>query len=769
MDDLDLLMPAGEQQSAPMDFGKFFAGFWKRKYIILLLTLIGAAWFFWDSKNEKPVYSTFATIKTRSFDTDAEGILSRDRQAELRSRSFAERVTARMGLALQMGTKAGPQGDVFSEFHTTTTPTPGKYKIQVDDNGTFSIYLVEYPKETLLDSISVWDAISKEYTYDGLTFRLNPRWVESPQFVNFRIRPFERAVAELNTMVTAEVSKNGNLMKLTIKGEDRDHIADQLNQIADIYVQETLLLRDRDANTYRKRLEGSLEVAAAKVREADADLRNFFSKYPLSLDAAKRTILDEMQRNSYTLREIPQQREQLTQLLEKLGEPVLGSDPEQYRRLIVRQLANFSAMRDEPALALLRDQLDSQEKQLGDLMRDYSNDYAPLVSLRASIRETQDNIIAFASNYRNTLAQKESETRVKMADIQAQQRMLPDDEYRLMELERNKKVSEDHYTTLYTKLQKLEIADGGEGEDFAVLDRAIKPTVPINPSQSTKVFIGAALGLVAGLALSLGIDLADRHIRTPGDVDRHLKLKVLGAIPNVDFKDIPEYHDHEKAKQIDRQLVTHDYSPTPIGEAYRALRTQIIFSRTHERPHSIAITSVAPEEGKSFTASNLAIIFAQQRTNTLLVDADLRRGVLHNTFQMRREPGLANYLSSSVTLSSIVQQTHVPNLSFISCGVLLPNPSELLGSPLMRRFLDEASRKFDIVLFDTPPLDAATDAVVLGTQVNAVVLVVRAGKTRIGKAKEKMEIFNTVPVKLVGAVLNSSDTQLVQNYSYYHY
>jgi len=258
--------------------------------------------------------------------------------------------------------------------------------------------------------------------------------VESPQFVNFRIRPFERAVAELNTMVTAEVSKNGNLMKLTIKGEDRDHIADQLNQIADIYVQETLLLRDRDANTYRKRLEGSLEVAAAKVREADADLRNFFSKYPLSLDAAKRTILDEMQRNSYTLREIPQQREQLTQLLEKLGEPVLGSDPEQYRRLIVRQLANFSAMRDEPALALLRDQLDSQEKQLGDLMRDYSNDYAPLVSLRASIRETQDNIIAFASNYRNTLAQKESETRVKMADIQAQQRMLPDDEYRLMEL-----------------------------------------------------------------------------------------------------------------------------------------------------------------------------------------------------------------------------------------------------------------------------------------------------------------------------------------------
>ncbi len=769
MDDLDLLQGGAEPQSPAMDFGKFFKGFWKRKWLIVVLAAAGAAWFYWDSKNEVPIYSTFATIKTRSFDTESESILSWSRQAELRSRSFAERVAARMGLALQMGSKSGPQGEVFSEFHTTTSPVPGKYKIQVDSTGTFSIFLVEYPRETLLDSLSVWDVLSRPDTCNGFIFRLNPRFVEKPQFVTFRIRPFEKAVAELNSMVTAEVSKNGNLMKLTIKGPDRENLDDQLNQIADIYVQETLRLRDRDANSYRKRLEGSLEIAAAKVREADANLRAFYAKYPLSLDAAKKTIQDEMQLNSYTLREIPQQREQLTQLLQKLGEPVVGSDPEQYRRLIVRQLANFSAMREEPALALLRDQLESQEKQLADLSRDYSDDYAPLVNLRKSIRETQDNIIAFASNYRNTLVQKETETRTKMDAIQAQQRMLPDDEYRLMELERNKRISEDHYTTLYTKLQKIEIADGGEGEDIAILDRAIQPTVPINPSKSTKIFIGGALGLALGLALSLGIDLADRHIRTPGDVERHLGLKVLGAIPNVDFKDIPEYHDHEKAKQIDRQLVTHDYSPTPIGEAYRALRTQLIFSRNHERPHSIVITSVAPEEGKSFTASNLAIIFAQQRTNTLLVDADLRRGVLHNTFQMRREPGLANYLSTSVTLTSIVQQTHIPNLSFISCGALMPNPSELLGSPLMRRFLDEASRKFDIVLFDTPPLDAATDAVVLGTQVNAVVLVVRAGKTKISKAKEKMEIFHTVPAKLVGAVLNSSDTQLVQNYSYYHY
>ncbi len=769
MDDLDLLQSGGEQETSAIDFSKFLKGFWKRKFIILLFVLAGGGYFYWQSQNEVPIYSTFVTLKTLQFDSDTESILSRDRQAELRSRSFSERVTARMGLALQIGNQTGPNEEIFSEFTTNEHPVPGKYKIVADDAGNCQIFFIEYPKETLIDSLIIWDAINSPRTLNGFTFRFNPKYFQQTRVINFRIRPFERAVSEFKNTVTAEINRSGTIMVLTMRGTNPDMIADKINQIADIYVQETLKLKDRDVNNYRKRVESSLEIAGGKVREADAALRDFYSRYPLSLDAAKKTILDEMQFYTRSLREIPQQREQLTQLLERLTVSVSGTDPDQYRRLIVRQLANFSAMREEPSLALLRDQLETQERQYQELAKDYSSDYQPLQALSQNIRDTQDNIIAFASNYRNILVQKENEARLKMAESQAKQRMLPDDEYRLLDLERNKRISEDYYTSLYSKLQKLDIDGGVERDEIAVLDRALRPTAPINPSKRMQVFIGAGIGLAAGLALSLVMDFADRTLRTPAEVEKYLNLTVLGAIPNVDFKDIPEYHDYEKARQIDRQLVTHDYSPTPIGEAYRALRTHLLFSRNHERPHSIVLTSVTPEEGKSFTASNLAIIFAQQRTNTLVVDADLRRGVLHNTFQMNREPGLANYLSNSVTLATIVQQTHIPNLSFISCGALMPNPSELLGSPLMHRFLDEVSRKFDMVIFDTPPLDAATDAVVLGTQVQAVVIVVRAGKTSRSKAKEKMEIFQSVPVKLVGAVLNGSDSQLVKNYSYYHY
>ncbi|MDZ7264742.1 MAG: CpsD/CapB family tyrosine-protein kinase, partial [candidate division KSB1 bacterium] len=223
-------------------------------------------------------------------------------------------------------------------------------------------------------------------------------------------------------------------------------------------------------------------------------------------------------------------------------------------------------------------------------------------------------------------------------------------------------------------------------------------------------------------------------------------------------------------KQIDQQLVTYDYSPTPVGEAYRSLRTNLVFSKSTGRIQSFVITSTAPGDGKSFTAANVAISMAQHKSNTLLIDADLRRGVLHNTFGIPKEPGFTNYLTGMISFQHIINETLIPNLSMISCGSLLPNPSELLGSHQMKRFLDEAKRKFDIIIFDSPPLNAATDAIVIGTQVDAVVLVIRSGVTDRNIAKQKLEMFRNVPARLIGVILNGTTAEFGHDgYSYYHY
>jgi capsular exopolysaccharide synthesis family protein len=184
----------------------------------------------------------------------------------------------------------------------------------------------------------------------------------------------------------------------------------------------------------------------------------------------------------------------------------------------------------------------------------------------------------------------------------------------------------------------------------------------------------------------------------------------------------------------------------------------------------LCITSTSPGDGKSFTAANLAITMAQQKSNTLLIDCDLRRGVLHNTFGVPKEPGFTNFLTSNHSALEYISETNIPNLHLISCGSLIPNPSELLGSHQMRRFMDEMRRKFDLIVFDTPPLNAATDAVVIGTQVDATIIVIRASKTDRTVARQKLEMFNNVPAKVIGVVLNGTSADLAhEGYSYYHY
>jgi capsular exopolysaccharide synthesis family protein len=265
-------------------------------------------------------------------------------------------------------------------------------------------------------------------------------------------------------------------------------------------------------------------------------------------------------------------------------------------------------------------------------------------------------------------------------------------------------------------------------------------------------------------------EMMDRTLKTVDDVKGYLKLDVLGAIPQVAFDNVFDFQDHEKAKMIDQQLVTHDFAPTPIGEAYRSLRTSLIYNKKTGRLQTLVLTSTAPGDGKSFTAANLGITLAQQKSKTLLVDTDLRRGVQHNTFGVPKEPGFSNFLCGQVISADIINETHIPNLSMISCGALVPNPSELLGSLQMRRFLDEMRRKFDVIIFDTPPLNAATDAVVLGTQVDGVAIVVRAGKTHREVARQKLELFHNLEAKVIGVILNGTSVDLAhEGYSYYHY
>jgi capsular exopolysaccharide synthesis family protein len=204
-------------------------------------------------------------------------------------------------------------------------------------------------------------------------------------------------------------------------------------------------------------------------------------------------------------------------------------------------------------------------------------------------------------------------------------------------------------------------------------------------------------------------------------------------------------------------LVTLADPRSPAAEAFRTLRTNIYFSGLDRSIHTLLVTTVAPVEGKSTTLANLAVAMAQGDQRTILVDADLRRPSLHTLFELNNDKGLTSlFIDAKGPIEPILKDVNVPNLQVLTSGPLPPNPAEVLGSQRMLEIIEALKQRADIVLFDAPPVIAVTDAMVLGTRVDGMVLVVNAGQTRREHAKRAKEQLEKLNIRIVGAVLNGA-------------
>lgn len=223
---------------------------------------------------------------------------------------------------------------------------------------------------------------------------------------------------------------------------------------------------------------------------------------------------------------------------------------------------------------------------------------------------------------------------------------------------------------------------------------------------------------------------------------------------------------NEKILTLKRRLLAHNNPRNPIVEQYRTIRSNIQFSNIDDNIKTIAFTSSMPGEGKSTTASNLATVYAQQGLKVLLVDADLRKPTAHYTFRLENHLGLTNILTKQATLLQAIQETEVPNLNLLTSGPVPPNPAELLSSSYVEELIQLMKENFDMVIFDTPPVLAVTDAQILSHKVDGTILVVSSNKTDKNasiKAKERLVKSN---VKLLGVILNNLKSK--ENYYYYY-
>jgi len=226
---------------------------------------------------------------------------------------------------------------------------------------------------------------------------------------------------------------------------------------------------------------------------------------------------------------------------------------------------------------------------------------------------------------------------------------------------------------------------------------------------------------------------------------------------------------HKKAKGTDvkRSLITQQDPRSHISEQYRTIRTNIQFASVDKELTTIVVTSSGPAEGKSTTVANLAVVFAQQGKQVLLIDSDLRKPTVHYTFNVSNTKGLTNVLTKQSALGEVVQPSMQENLSLLTSGPIPPNPAELLSSKAMEELIKEASATYDMVLFDSPPLLAVTDGQILASKCDGTLLIVSSGKTEIEQAIKAKDLLNSVNSHLLGVILNNKKLKNPHYYSYY--
>ncbi len=763
----------GSSGGSKLDLTRYIAALKKRWWLSALIAFVVTVPWVIFVKREQPIYEATASIRYRNLSENAEGYLE-DVYEQITSRTFTEQVVSDFGLVadIEQDKDSGrflTRRQVFAKFTSTDNPQPGEYILRLPGDGNFSLaQLDQGNNESPVRKGEVALATLDTVSVCGFAFQLTET-PNLPKVVRFNISSFRSAVESLQGRVGVDFNRSMTIMFVALRDNDPYIVTQTVNSLADIFIKKSFVIGKQSQDTRLQMLK--TQADKAKLDFDDVDRRYTEAKRTMGFvgESGLQVVLEQHRSARGELQNLSAQQEALAELLARL-KPVEGNVAPEEKSLVYKALASSSVFANNPTMAITKEQLEGLLVEYGRQISLKAETHPDVVRLRARVEQlytkVEDATVSRLAALRREVTSKQGEVGQYASKIN----MLPTQQSDLAELDTEWKRKFQTYENIQTQIQELEISSVSEKPAIEILDPAIEPQFPTNGNKAARAAGGAVVGLLLGLGVVLGMEALDRTIKTVEEAKSTVKLNVLGAIPQISFGDFYDVHDHEKAKMVDQQLVTHDFSPTPIGEAYRSLRTNLLFSKTAGRIQTFVITSMAPGDGKSFTAANLSITMAQQKSNTLLVDTDLRRGVLHNTFGVPKEPGFSNYLMGSILAAEIITETHIPNLSVISCGSLIPNPSELLGSVQLRRFLDEMRRRFDLIIFDTPPLNAATDAVVLGTQVDGTVVVIRAGKTQKNVARQKIELFHNVHAKLLGLILNGTSVDLAhEGYSYYHY
>ncbi len=662
--------------------------------------------------------------------------------------------------------------DVFRSYHALDSLKTGQYYIKF----TKEKYRVYYSNNKV-KNVLMFELFRSQHRFavGGMSFEFNPSFLPKPRSVNFTIEEKKNTVNRLRKKITTSLDASRTLLTIRYTGTDPVLTARVANKIADLFVKKTLELKRYKTIAVLKTLGEQLTVARKNLQSAENALEQYRSKNPmLTLSPNLNDDLQQLSNIEVELKAINEDKK----MLDDLGQAnqTATQDPS----TSLKEKLSFLQSRDVPSAQVLLADYNNLLAQRQALLAKYPETHPNVVEVQQRISDVEKRIKELISNFREDLSTRLANNNRKQRNLNNKLRNLPAQETVLAKLVRDKQVNERLFSSVLEKYNEAKIADAAVIPDAYLLDYAMVPERTSNTVFFILVgIIGLIFSFAGGIASVVLWDLVNPSIKDETDIKYDIHLPILSSIPVIGSEEsIPKFVDEKDKFKIDSKLITSDYAPNIIGEKYRTLRTHLLFSeKEHMRIKSIVVTSLNANEGKSLNISNLAITIAQQKIPTVLIDTDLRRGVLHRSFVCEKRPGISDLLNSRADINvanvqKIIQKTHVPNLFLISSGTQIPNPSELIGSFRMKQLISVLNDKFGFILFDSPPISVTTDAVILSTLVDKVLFIVRSGRTKKKQLMQIVEQFEGMKEKTLGIIINGTEFKIDKtnyNYSYYHY
>lgn len=736
---------------------------WAVPLVFVALVTLGV----WRTLREPHLYRAATTVRIEQSASPIAGVQTSaptydyridpmiSEQQVIKSRMVAERVVNAMGLRLRIVAPSDlTRGQLFGGTRPVvdSSAPPGDLRLRLTDRTYF------------LDAGSVRYATApygSPVQGGGVRLVVPERPPVGNEGVLLEILPITAAATELRASIATKVLPQTNIIEISHVGTEPALVRDVTNAIAAEYAAVSSEMQRINARAKTQFIASSLRDQRARLDSAQNALKEFKEREQIGDVGSEQSALAEsIHRLEESKQEALVEQQIYFTLVGKLAAADTADDE-------LRRLVGTNAIERNRYIASLFERWFNLIKERETLLTTRTSANDDVKAVERLIARTKEDLRSASQLYLQALQSRLASLDKSVANLRQQTEKYPKLEAEQARLVATVGTMQRTFDNLQSEYQLARIAESVDGGGVQAIDEATLPTYAVSPNRRRAIIYSALVGLLLGLALALGLDRMDDSVKSPDELRDHLDLPLLGLIPAI--RGSRNGHGDAREATAER-LITQVDPRSPVAEAYRSMRTNLAFARTQQSPQAIVVASPGPADGKSTTAANLAITFAQQGQRTLLIDADLRRAVLDRAFDVPRSPGLTEVIIGEASFDEALRATAIPNLWIVASGQFPPNPAELLGSSKMQAILQEAKGRFDTVLLDSPPLLAVTDGAVLSTMVDGVVLVIRTQRTRRDAVRRALGHIRSVHGRLLGAVLNDVDMRSGAYYgSYGHY